>query len=418
MSTQPLQQTPDLVIDDDDTQPRLPIVYATTPSPKNKKASLYAWYDALKHTFSCYLAVHLAFLATTIYSVLFILKDFSTQSLPLYTLWKMWERKDAGHFRYIALFGYTDWWRTAFFPLYPLLERAMLPFVSTPYIAGLIISNLFGLLMLVVLYRLVHEDFGHQRATRTVLYLSVFPTAFFFAAAYNESMFVCLTILSFYCMRRSRWWWAGLFGCLASLTRSAGLLLLIPFAYEYLYQHQFNIKKFRVNVLSGGLIAAGTCLFALYCYITFHDALAFSHAQALWLRQLHAPWEAYLLTIHYIRSAPLLSFIALRNLLDLVPDLFILAVILLGFIGPWRMPLRLLSYSLYALVGYLFFQLFPVMNAYPLTSVPRFLLELFPAFIVLAGIGKHRGFHLNYLVISGALLFFILTQFLTGHWIT
>ena len=176
MPSQPLQEIPDLIIDDDDTLPRLPIVSIPAPS---KKASLFAWYTALKHTFSCYLAVHLAFLVTTIYSVLFTLKDFSSQSLPLYTLWKVWERKDAGHFRYIALFGYTDWWRTAFFPLYPLLERSMLSFVSTPYIAGLIISNIAGLLMLVVLYRLVREDFGHQRAVRTVLYLSAIPNRVF-----------------------------------------------------------------------------------------------------------------------------------------------------------------------------------------------------------------------------------------------
>ncbi len=415
MSSQPLQETSEHVSQDNSEQSQSLSIATASISKKN---SLLPWYTAFKHSFSCYLAVHLAFLVTTLYSVLFILKDFSAQSLPLELLWNVWARKDAGHFRYIALFGYTDSWRTAFFPLYPLLERSMLFFTQSPYIAGLIISNSVGLLMLVVLYRLVDEDFGQQRAMRTILYLSVFPTAFFFAAAYNESLFVCLTLLSFYYMRRGRWWLAGIFGCLASLTRSAGLLLLVPFAYEYLYQHQFNVKKFRVDIFGGGLIALGTSLFALYCYVTFHDALAFSHAQAQWLRQLHAPWDAYLLTIHYIGSTGFLSFIALHNLLDLVPDLFMLVIVILSFVGPWRMPLRLLSYSLYALMSYVFFQLFPVMNAFPLTSVPRFLLELFPAFIVLAGIGKHRGFNLNYLMISGALLFFMLIQFLTGHWIT
>ncbi len=415
MPSQPLQEIPECITHENDASPQISSI---TPNSTSKKTSLLAWYAAFKQTFSCYLALHLAFLVTTLYSVLFILKDFSTQSLPLELLWNVWARKDAGHFRYIALFGYTEAWRTAFFPLYPLLERSMLSFMHSPYIAGLVISNAVGLLMLVVLYRLVDEDFGQQRAMRTVLYLSVFPTAFFFAAAYNESLFVCLTLLSFYYMRRSNWWLAGVFGCLASLTRSAGLLLLVPFAYEYLYQHQFNVKKIRIDVLSGGLIVAGTGLFALYCYITFHDALAFSHAQAQWSRQLHAPWDAYLLTIHYMSSTPLLNFIALRNLLDLVPDLFMLVIVILSFVGPWRMPLRKLSYSLYALISYVFFQLFPVMNAFPLTSVPRFLLELFPAFIVLAGIGKHRGFHLNYLLVSSALLFFMLIQFLTGHWIT
>ena len=120
-------------------------------------------------------------------------------------------------------------------------------------------------------------------------------------------------------------------------------------------------------------------------------------------------------SLSHIGSTGFLSFIALHNLLDLVPDLFMLVIVLLSFVGPWRMPSRFLSYSLYALVSYVFFQLFPVMNAFPLTSVPRFLLELFPAFIVLAGIGKHCGFNLNYLLISCALLFFMLIQFLTGH---
>ncbi len=415
MRTQPLPETLDAIKQDSDRKHQSPELPRTS---SYKKSSLHAWFDAFRYSFSSYLAVHLAFLATTLYAVLFILKDFSTQSLPLSILWTMWARKDAGHFRYIALFGYTDWWRTAFFPLYPLLERSLLWLIPDPYVAGLLISNVVGLIMLVVLYRLVDEDFGQQQALRTVLYISIFPTAFFFAAAYNESLFVCLTVLSFYYMRRGQWWLAGLYGCLASLTRSAGLLLLVPFAYEYLYQHQFSIKKIRLDVLWGVLIAVGTGLFALYCLLVFHDALAFSRAQSQWLRQLHAPWETYSLTIGYIRSTPLLSFITLRNILDLIPDLFMLAVVLLSFVGPWRMPMRYLSYSLYALVCYVFFQIFPVMNGTPLTSVPRFLLELFPAFIVLAAIGKYRGFHLNYLLISGALLFFILTQFLTGHWIT
>jgi hypothetical protein len=44
------------------------------------------------------------------------------------------------------------------------------------------------------------------------------------------------------------------------------------------------------------------------------------------------------------------------------------------------------------------------------------MLAIFPAFIVLAGIGKSRMLNLNYLVISGALLFLLLTQFLlVGH---
>ena len=383
------------------------------------KTACALWYEAFQHILPYYVAVHLAFFVTTYFSSLFLLKDFSSQSLHLSTLWQLWARKDAGHFRFIALYGYTDWWRTAFFPLYPLLERSLLSVLHNPYVAGLFISNSAGLLMLVVLYRLVNEDFGHEQAMRTVLYLSIFPTAFFLAAAYNESLFILLSLLSFYCMRRGLWWRAGLFGCLASLTRSAGLLLLLPFVYEYLRQHQFRLRMIRFDSLSGLLIAAGTALFSVFCSIRFHDALAFSHAQTvIWSRQLRFPGEGMLLALQAIKTIGLLSFLALHNLLDLGADLFILALLLLSLLGPWRMSRTLLSYSLYGFVNYLFFQLFPVINPFPLTSIPRFMLELFPAFIVLAALGKHTIIHVNYIMISCALLFLLLTLFLTGHWFT
>jgi len=412
MSSQPLSETSDQTVQHDEI-----VINKHTTTNLQKKAT-NTWFTAFKYAFPYYLAVHIAFAITTLFSLLFVLHDFSSNSLHFYTLWKAWARYDVAHFGYIALFGYTEWWRTAFFPLYPLLERSLFPLTKSPYVAGLIVSNIAGLVMLVVLYRLVAEDFGRKRALRTVLYLSVFPTAFFFAAAYNESVFVCFTLLSFYSLRRGRWWLAGLFGLLASLTRSVGILLLVPFAYEYLYQHQFNLRKIRFDVLSCVLIPTGMGLFAFYCYLKFNDALAFSHAQAVWSHIFVFPGKAYFLALQQIGMYPLLSFPALRNLLDLTQDLFMLLPVVLCFVGPWRMPRHLLSYSLYALVSYVFLQLFPLDHTFPLTSIPRYLLEIFPAFIVLAGMGKHRIFNLNYLFIAGALLFFCLLQFLTGHWMT
>ncbi len=421
MSSQPVEDTSAQIITQagphgEVPSQKIPFV-PDTPRPIEDVPQL-TWYSALKHIFSTYVAVHLAFCVTTVFSVLFIMQDFSNTTFPLHTLWTVWQRKDATQFRNIALLGYADWWRTAFFPLFPLLERGLRPLIDSPYIGGMVIADTAGLGMLVVLYRLVYEDFDKERALRTILYLSVFPTAFFFAAAYSESLFLCLSLLSFYAMRRSNWWLAGIFGCLASLTRSAGILLLVPFAYEYLYQHQFNLRKMRVDVLSGGLIALGTGLFAAYCYYKFHDALEFSHAQSMWGRAFAFPGVAYFTACKYVVSTRPLSFVALRNILDIVQDFFVLLLVILGFVGPWRMPRRLLSYSLYALVLYAFFQMFPISNPYPLTSIPRYLLSIFPAFIVLAGIGKYRGFHLNYLLISCSLLFFTLLQFLSGHWVT
>lgn len=392
---------------------------ATTP-PTFLSRFWSKWFVALQYIIPVYIAVHLAFFVTTCLSFLFILTDFSWQNMRVYRLWEAWHHWDTGHYMSIARQGYDAPWRTAFFPLYPLLERALMLFERNPLLNGLLISNVAGLILLVVLYQLIKEDFDQERALRTVLYLSVFPTAFFFAAGYTESLFLCLTLLSFYHMRHGRWWLAGLFGFFASLTRSAGIFLLLPFYYEYLRQRSFNLKALRLDVIAGAFIAAGIGLFSLYCYMRFHDFLAFSHAQSFWQHKAHSPWHTLQAAFESVaNSGGFLSFQALRNLTDLVPDLLILLMIILGFVGPWRMPRRLWAYGIYAVALYFFLHMFPVEGTglYPLQSVSRYLLEIFPAFIVLAAFGKYRMFNMSYLLISAAILFFLLTQFLTGHWV-
>ena len=50
-------------------------------------------------------------------------------------------------------------------------------------------------------------------------------------------------------------------------------------------------------------------------------------------------------------------------------------------------------------------------------ELPKHYAELHDPFIVMAAAGKNKIFHMSYLMISGAVLFFLLTQFLTGHWV-
>ncbi len=375
------------------------------------------WYNAFKQVLPIYLAIHLAFLILTYLATLFSLPNFSPKALPLSSLWHSWYRWDSGHFTHIATYGYDAAWRTAFFPLFPLLERGLAFLTHDPFVAGLIVANLAGLVMLVVLFRLVQEDFDSEQAYRTVLYLSVFPTAFFFAAAYNESLFLCLALLSFYHMRHGHWWLAGMFGFLASLTRSVGLLLLVPFFYEYLRQHDFKLRTIRFDIISSISIPAGLGIFTLYCYFQFHDLLAFSHSQAVWYRELHGPWHGLIGSFMAIIRHAILSFDSMHNVIDLSAGLLMLILVVLCFVGPWKFSRDRWAYGLYATITYLFSLLFPLAGGFPLASVSRFMLEIFPAFIVLAAIGKKQQFNLYYLTLSGAMLSFMLLQFLTGGWI-
>lgn len=375
------------------------------------------WWETLKQVTPIYIATHIAFLALTYLATLFSLGNFSARALPLRTLLNSWYRWDSGQFTHIATNGYDALYRMAFFPLFPLLERVLAVIVRDPFVAGLIISNLATLAMFMVLYRLFVEDFDADRAWRSVLYLAVFPTAFFLAAAYNESLFLFFSILSFYYMRKGRWWLAGLAALFASLTRSIAICLFIPFAYEYLRQRDFQWRRIGVSILSGVGIIGGVLIFCLYGYVAFHDPFAFIHAQKVWNRQLSFPWLVFWEAYAIIRQHHILTFDSIHAVMDLSAILFILVILALSFIGPWKLSKEHWSYAFYALAIYLFVILSPEQGRYPLSSLARFMLEIFPAFIILAAMGRRRNFNMYYLAISLPLLAFMLLQWLSGRWI-
>lgn len=393
------------------------------------------WYAAFKNILPVYIALHLALFAISCLAFLFITKDFSGQTWPVATLWKQWRHWDSNFYLEIATQGYKTLQHMAFFPLYPLLIRGLSFITQNPLISGLLISNAAELVMFTVLYRLVEEEFDGNRAYYTVLYFAIFPSAFFFSAVYTESLFLCFSTLTLYQLRRGRWGFAALFAGLASFTRPDGMFLLVPFCYEYFYrlwQRQEQspralfswkqisglVKKIRWNILFGLCFPAGVALVIAYGYYQFHDPLAFVHAHKYWTRAMRFPGWGILETMWVILHHGLLNFLTIRSSIDLGTDLFILVMIVLCFIGPWKLPTNMWGYALYALTLYTYFQLFPVANQYPLESMSRFLLEIFPAFMLLSRLSKYRTFSLSYCMVSGALFFFLLTQFLTGRWIT
>ena len=146
------------------------------------------------------------------------------------SLFNPWAHWDGVWYIKIATSGYADAdGSAAFFPLYPLrcvvwgvLLGGNLRDRRHRHLARLLLPGVW------LLYRLVDRDFGPRIAYRTALYLSIFPTAFFWQAVYSESMFLMLSIACLLFAREGRWKLSGLAGLLAALTRSAGFMLLVP----------------------------------------------------------------------------------------------------------------------------------------------------------------------------------------------
>src|SRR5207249_1898103 len=145
----------------------------------------------------------------------------------IHNLFTSWERFDGLWFLRIATKGYVNGdGSAAFFPLYPLAIRAVSFLIGGhPFAASLIVSNLAFLAALLVLYFLTSSELSQSAARKAVMYISVFPTAFFFLAPYSESLFLLLSVSSFWAARRRKWPLAALLGALAAATRSLGILI-------------------------------------------------------------------------------------------------------------------------------------------------------------------------------------------------
>ena len=138
------------------------------------------------------------------------------------------ERQDAVWYLRLADRGWSDDDPSAaFFPLYPLTVRVVswvLP--GDDLFAAILVSNAAFLGALLALFALTTEAFGTKIARRAIVVTAIFPTAFFFLAPYTESLFLFLTVLAFREARHDRWSGVAVFGGLAALTRSAGILLI------------------------------------------------------------------------------------------------------------------------------------------------------------------------------------------------
>lgn len=146
-------------------------------------------------------------------------------------------RWDSIHYLGIAAQWYKPAADTGFFPFYPLLIRVVGWVVSSDVIAALLISAASFGIGLVLLHRITREELGERVADATVLLLAFAPLTLFFTAVYTESLFLALSVGTFYLARQGRFTWACVTAACASLTHVEGITLWAPVAYMFWQAH-------------------------------------------------------------------------------------------------------------------------------------------------------------------------------------
>jgi hypothetical protein len=143
---------------------------------------------------------------------------------------------DAGWYRSIAIHGYAGAGQESvrFFPLYPLLGRALgaVPGMGTDA-ALVLVGNLSALLAMAALWLLVRRDFDDSGlARRSVWLLALAPSAYALVLAYADATLLLCSVVTFLGARSGRWWWAAAAGLAAGADRPVGVLLVVPLAVE------------------------------------------------------------------------------------------------------------------------------------------------------------------------------------------
>jgi Mannosyltransferase (PIG-V) len=342
-------------------------------------------------------------------------------------------RWDSVWYLAIAGAGYGDGAREAFFPLYPLLVRVAGAPLGSALVGGALVSTVLLGVALVVLHRLVGLDHDREVARNAVLVTALFPMSFFFSAVYSESLFLALSVGAVYAARRERWAWAGALGGLAAMTRSAGVVLLVPLALIYLWdvgRPRLRARRpLRADVLWLGLVPLGLAAYCAFLALQGLDAFAPFHAQEVWFRSFAGPfggiWDGTIAAVQgarqllsgarepvYFTAAGGDPLLVARHNLELFAWLVLGAVAVAGALR--RLPAAYGAYLLAALALPLSYPVGPQ----PLMSLPRFLAVLFPLAIWLALWMTGRVWRERFVVAAfGAGLAVYTGIFATWHWV-
>ena len=343
-------------------------------------------------------------------------------------LWS-WANFDGFHYLSIAYNGY-HLFQQAFFPLYPILISISTFLSATEGIySGLIISHLSFLLFLLLFVKLLKIDYKENNIYWILLLFIFFPTSFYLGSVYTESLFLFLSVASFYFARKGRWFLASLFAAFASGTRLIGIFLLPFLVVEYFwqkYETEVSVKKNKTTLFQClkltlwkvkkdvywiVLSPLGLILYTIWLKFVYNDFLYFQHALPAFGSNKSGN-SFILLPQVFFRYLKIILFSNFNyQYVIAVIELLVTMVFLILSIIAFR-KIRF-SYALFSLLSFVA----PTLTG-SLSSMPRYVLTIFPLFIVLNILLKFKWLKIIVLFFFVILLIIATGLFTRGYWIS
>lgn len=329
----------------------------------------------------------------------------------------VWAHFDGVHYLTIIFRGYhaADLIQ-AFFPLYPLLVRFLSASPINVLLLGVTVSTLSFLCSLVVLSKLTSIIAPTASPVKVVLLLLLFPTSFFFTSFYSEGLFLLLVLLSFLSIEKKSFALAALLGALASATRLAGIFVVPAFLFVWWKEFSYLGLKMATNPKSLARLfwsifpVVGLGAYMFFLSQDFSDPLLFVHVQDEFgaLRETDRLILLYQVFFRYVKMLFTVYPISLTYFTVLLEFgagvLGLLATVLVYKFLPRH-------YFVYTLFSYIA----PTLTG-TFSSMPRYLLTMFPIFMVLA-LKLSTKMYAIWLLASAILLIVATVIFTTGKWV-
>ena len=277
----------------------------------------------------------------------------------------------------------------AFFPLYPMLMRAVAaPFgggAGATWIAGIAVSLVAYLLALAAIHQFTERVFGSRDiARRTVLFMAVFPWSVFHTRVYPESLFLLTSVLAIGRAWDGKWRQAGVWGALATLTRPNAILIAIPLVLLAAAGRP-PLRTLVTRLIALAPVPAAFAGFSAYAYSLSGEPLGWMAAQSHWGYSLgHLPWQTLQQLIgDLIEHGPYGYFF----ISDAAPFELFHGIAALIFLGLTPLVFRRLGPAMGA---YVLASLLLPLSSNALEGVGRYASVLFPVFMLAGSMTSPR----------------------------
>jgi hypothetical protein len=249
------------------------------PSP----AKLWTWVRFPLAVFVCHRIAFLAFSFLALHADARLHRPMARPPpLPGLDMLCQW---DCGIFSDIAKRGYERLSETAMFPLFPLLARGVHEVSGLSVERALtLVANAFGFFSLLFIYH-VFLAFEEKRVARlAVLLMAFWPTAFFQAVGYADTMMISLSALAVLLALQGRLFSSGLALGLGMVARHVTGVMGLTLLAEHIRQRGFRPRALLLDWRVLGLVLpfAVAIPWLVYQHRAFGSPFAFVAAREAW----------------------------------------------------------------------------------------------------------------------------------------